>query len=45
MVYYLGEKNRKMDREAGMSVGDMSGKEKMSSVGIEHTSSSFRYML
>jgi hypothetical protein len=45
MVYYLGQKNRKMDREAAMLAGNMDGQEKMSSVGIEHTSSSFRYML
>jgi hypothetical protein len=45
MVYYLGQKNRKMDRESAQSEAEGGGMEKMASVGVEHTSSSFRYML
>jgi hypothetical protein len=45
MVYYLNQKNRKMDQDMAQSETEGGGMEKTTSVGIEHTSSSFRYML
>jgi hypothetical protein len=45
MVYYLNQKNRKMDRDMAQAETEGGGIEKTTSVGVEHTSSSFRYML
>ena len=45
MVYYLNKKNRKMDQDMAQAETESGGIEKTASVGVEHTSSSFRYML